>query len=65
MLLLNFSSATESIRFDDLAQLKSHERGLVVAPHPFYPIGVSLREKMDSYAHLFDAVEYAPCLQRC
>jgi predicted metal-dependent phosphoesterase TrpH len=59
VLLLNFSSATESVHsFDDLAQLKSHERGLVVAPHPFYPVGVSLREKMDRYAHLFDAVEY-------
>ena len=43
---------------------KSHERGLVVAPHPFYPIG-ALREKMDSYAHLFDAVDMSPCLQRC
>jgi predicted metal-dependent phosphoesterase TrpH len=59
VLLLNFSSATESVHsFDDLAQLKSRERGAVVAPHPFYPIGSSLREKMDRYAHLFDAVEY-------
>jgi predicted metal-dependent phosphoesterase TrpH len=59
VLLLNFSSATESVHsFDDLARLKSRERGLVVAPHPFYPIGSALRERMDRYADLIDAVEY-------
>jgi predicted metal-dependent phosphoesterase TrpH len=59
VLLLNFSPATESVHsFDDLAQLKSRERGLVVAPHPFYPIGSSLRATLDRHAHLFDAVEY-------
>ena len=47
VLLLNFSSATESIHsFDDVARLKSREMGIVVAPHPFYPIGSSLREKI-------------------
>ena len=59
VLLLNFSSATESVHsFDDLARLKSRERGLVVAPHPFYPIGSALRERMDRYANLIDAVEF-------
>jgi len=59
VLLLNFSSATESVHsFDDLTRLKSRERGLVVAPHPFYPIGSALRERMDRYADLIDAVEY-------
>jgi hypothetical protein len=59
VLLLNFSPATEEVRsFDDLARLKSREAGVVVAPHPFYPIGTSLRQMMDRHAHLFDAVEY-------
>jgi predicted metal-dependent phosphoesterase TrpH len=59
VLLLNFSSATESVHsFDDLARLKSRENGLVVAPHPFFPIGASLREMMDEQARLIDAVEY-------
>ena len=59
VLLLNFSAATESVHsFDDLARLRSRERGLVVAPHPFYPIGSALREKMDRYRDLIDAVEY-------
>jgi predicted metal-dependent phosphoesterase TrpH len=58
VLLLNFSPATESVNtFDDLARLKSREDGLIVAPHPFFPIGASLRDMMDTYARLFDAVE--------
>ena len=60
VLLLNFSPASERVAsFDDLAELKGREpRGLVVAPHPFYPGGSSLRELMDRHADLFDAVEY-------
>jgi predicted metal-dependent phosphoesterase TrpH len=59
VLLLNFSCATEAVRsFDDLARLKSREHGLVVAPHPFYPIRTSLRGQMHRHADLFDAVEY-------
>jgi predicted metal-dependent phosphoesterase TrpH len=59
VLLLNFSCATEAVRsFDDLARLKSRECGLVVAPHPFYPIRTSLRSQMHRHADLFDAVEY-------
>ena len=60
VLLLNFTPATEWVNsFDDLAELKSKEPGgLVVAPHPFFPIGTSLRELLDRHADLFDAVEY-------
>jgi predicted metal-dependent phosphoesterase TrpH len=59
VLLLNFSFATESIHtFEELAELKKKEpRGLVVAPHPFYPSGSSLRDLMDRHAALIDAVE--------
>jgi predicted metal-dependent phosphoesterase TrpH len=59
VLLLNFSAATESVHtFDDLALLKRLEPGLVVAPHPFYPIGTSLGRMLDRHGDLFDAVEY-------
>jgi predicted metal-dependent phosphoesterase TrpH len=60
VLLLNFTPATEWVNsFDDLAELKAKEPGgLVVAPHPFFPIGTSLREMMDRHADVFDAVEY-------
>ena len=59
VLLLNFSSAAENVgSFDDLARLKQNERGLVVAPHPFFPAGSCLGSRlMDRHAHLFDAVE--------
>lgn len=59
VLLLNFSPAAEEVRsFDELARLKSRERGLVVAPHPFFPAGSCLGgDLMDRHADLFDAVE--------
>lgn len=60
VLLLNFSPATEAVQsFDDLAVLKKREpRGLIVAPHPFFPISMALRELMDRHEALIDAVEY-------
>jgi predicted metal-dependent phosphoesterase TrpH len=60
VLLLNFSAATETVHnFDDVRRLKSWEpSGLVVAPHPFFPVGTSLRDFMDQHASVFDAVEY-------
>jgi predicted metal-dependent phosphoesterase TrpH len=59
VLLLNFSPATEQVRsFDDLARLRARERGLVVAPHPFFPAPNCLgRARMERHAELFDAVE--------
>ena len=58
VLLLNFSRATERVRtFADLARLKARERGLVVAPHPYFPAPVCLRGDLERHADLFDAVE--------
>lgn len=60
VLLLNFSRAgAEAVEtFEDLARLRARERGLVVAPHPFFPAGICLGRFMESYADLFDAIEY-------
>ena len=47
--------------FDDL-RAHRRERGeefLVIAPHPFYPKGHSLRGEFERNMDLFDAVEYA------
>jgi predicted metal-dependent phosphoesterase TrpH len=58
VLLLNFKAGAEDVRtFDDLARLKSRARGLVVAPHPFFPTAVCLGEDLERHADLFDAVE--------
>jgi hypothetical protein len=59
VLLLNFRRGAEQVSsFDDLARLKQRERGLVVAPHPFFPATTCLRGLMDVHAALFDAVEW-------
>jgi hypothetical protein len=60
VLLINFPAGADDVRsFEDLARLKRRAaRGLVVAPHPFYPAGSCLRGLMDIHAELFDAVEY-------
>lgn len=58
VLLLNFSRGADSVEnFADLARLKAREPGLVVAPHPFFPVH-SLGTNLDRHADLFDAVEY-------
>lgn len=58
VLLLNFSRAAETVRsFDDLRRLRTRERGLVVAPHPFFPTRSCLRGDLECHADLFDAVE--------
>ena len=58
VLLLNFRRGAEDVQsFADLARLKQRERGLVIAPHPFFPASSCLRQLMDVHADLFDAVE--------
>ena len=61
VLLLNYpADAARAVRhLDDLAALKAaHPDGLVIAPHPFYPIPSALgRERLDAYRPQWDAVE--------
>jgi predicted metal-dependent phosphoesterase TrpH len=59
VLLLNFSRASESVEtFDDVARLRARERGLVIAPHAYYPSPTCLGALVESHAELFDAIEY-------
>ena len=59
VLLLNYSRASEAVEtFEDLAHLRASERGLVVAPHPYFPHPSCLGKRLEAHAELFDAVEY-------
>jgi len=60
VLLLNFTRAgAEAVEsFEDVARLKTRERGLVIAPHPFFPARSALRGVLHKHADLFDAVEW-------
>ncbi|HZR22970.1 MAG TPA: PHP-associated domain-containing protein [Vicinamibacterales bacterium] len=59
VLLLNFTSASERVdTFADLARLRRDERGLVIAPHAFFPARSCLWGRLERHADLFDAVEY-------
>jgi len=58
ILLINFPARAAAVRsFDDIARLKQETGGLVVAPHPYYPIPSALGTDLDRHAGLFDAVE--------
>lgn len=58
VLLLNFRQGAEDVRtFEDLARLRRREAGLVVAPHPFFPLTSCLHGCMNRHASLFDAAE--------
>jgi predicted metal-dependent phosphoesterase TrpH len=61
VLLLNFpADAVRAVRhLDDLAALKAaHPDGLVVVPHPFYPIPSALgRAGLEAYRPVWDAIE--------
>ena len=61
VLLINFPAAAAMAvnRLEDVAALKAaHPHGLVVAPHPCYPIGSALgRRRLDAFAPLWDAIE--------
>jgi predicted metal-dependent phosphoesterase TrpH len=61
VLLINFPAAAAYAvrRLDDLAALRRHGRGLVIAPHPFFPNRSCLRSALDAYAADFDAVEWS------
>jgi len=58
ILLINFPEEAAQVRsFEEIAALKGRCDGLVVAPHPFFPSASCLRELLDRYRELFDAVE--------
>ena len=60
VLLVNFPVGTDHVRsFRDLAALRSRSNGIVIAAHPFFPNGNSLRSRLVEHPELFDAVEWS------
>jgi predicted metal-dependent phosphoesterase TrpH len=65
VLLINFpKEASEGIRtFEDLRRVKAESarsgarESLIIAPHPFFPGGVALKDKFWAHKDVFDAVE--------
>lgn len=58
VLLINFPEDVSRVgSFDDVRVLKARTNGLVVAPHPFYPVASALRGQLNACASLIDAVE--------
>ena len=58
LLLLNFPAAAAQVTTrEDVARLKHESPGLVIAPHPFFPVAHCLGSRMDEYAGVIDAVE--------
>src|SRR5579864_1839575 len=50
VLLINYRRGAPDVRtFADLARLRKNEPGIVVAPHPFFPVGSCLRGEMDRH----------------
>src|SRR5206468_4140934 len=59
VLLINFTARAETVRsMEELDHLKREERGVVIAPHPFFPAACCLGEVMNRYPEVIDAVEF-------
>jgi predicted metal-dependent phosphoesterase TrpH len=59
VLLLNFPAVADRVEtFEEVTALKARCRGVVIAPHPFYPFASCLGRQLTSHASVFDAVEY-------
>ncbi|MCK9351553.1 MAG: PHP domain-containing protein [Candidatus Paceibacterota bacterium] len=59
VLILNATKGAENIRtFRELdAYKKEHPESFIMAPHPYFYGNISLKEWLEKYIHLFDAVE--------
>jgi predicted metal-dependent phosphoesterase TrpH len=59
VLLVNFPPEAATLRtYDELAALKRRSNGLVIVPHPFYPMRSAMGRRMDAHRTWIDAVEW-------
>lgn len=61
VVILNANIAAQTINsIEDLKNYrKKNPQSLIIAPHPYYPSSLSLKEKLDQNHKLFDAIEYS------
>jgi len=58
VLLVNFPAEVAAVRsFHDVDRLKAATHGLVIAPHPFFPVGSAFGTRLNEHARLIDAIE--------
>ncbi len=57
VLLINLKSDLKILKLSELSKLPDDV--LIIAPHPFYPFGYSLKNKLLKHRHLFDAIEFS------
>jgi len=59
VLILNADISAEKVRtFAELSDYKkAHPESFVMAPHPYFYGGMALKEFLEKYIHLFDAIE--------
>lgn len=59
VLLLNFPEFPPGVcSMEEIVARKTRD-ALVIAPHPFYPVGMGMGETLVSYPDVFDAVEFS------
>ncbi len=59
VLVLNVTKGDKVGSFDDLRRLKKKKNVVVIAPHPYFPFGGCLKNKLVDNIDLFDAIEYS------
>ena len=59
VLLLNFPEFPPgACRMEEIVARKTRD-AVVIAPHPFYPVGMGMGDTLASYPDIFDAVEFS------
>ncbi len=59
VLLLNFHEFPPGVCSMEEIRARKTPDAVVIAPHPFYPVGMGMGDTLSSYAGLFDAVEFS------
>lgn len=58
VLILNPSEALEQSRTFEELRANKRKESLIIAPHPFHPMGAALRRQVKKNHDIFDALEY-------